>query len=221
MDQKVESLEGFKLKCFLDAYKGYHQIRMAREDEEKMPFHTEHETFCYEKMPFGLKNAGATYQRLTDNMFARHLGRNIEIYVDDMVIKIKSEGSLIADITETFNMLKKANMKLNPKKCTFGVESGQFLGTLREVQALNGKLAALGRFLAKSAERSLPFFKTLKGCLNKKDFRWNAKAEAAFQELKSHLQSLPTLTVPKPGETLILYLAAATEAIGAVLLTER
>ncbi|GJX95395.1 reverse transcriptase domain-containing protein [Tanacetum coccineum] len=93
--------------------------------------------------------------------------------------------------------------------------------TLREVQALNGKLTALGRFLVKSAGRSLPFFKTLKGCLNKNDFRWNTKVEAAFQELKSHLQSLPVLTVPKLGKTLILYLAAAIEAISTVLLTER
>ncbi|GJV90795.1 NYNRIN-like protein [Tanacetum coccineum] len=93
--------------------------------------------------------------------------------------------------------------------------------TLSNVQALNGKLAALGLFLAKSAERSLPFFKTLKGCINKKDFKWNAEAKVAFQELKEHLQSLPALTVPRSGETLTLYLAAANEAISAVLLTER
>lgn len=179
-------------------------------------------------------------------MFAGQLGRNIEIYVDDMVIKSRSEGHLISDIVETFDTLRKANMKLNPNKCTFGVKAGQFLGymittegiqanpekvqaiinmasprTLQEVQALNGKLAALGRFLAKSAERSFAFFKTLKGCLNKKDFQWSAEAEAAFQELKIHLQSLPALTIPRPEETLVLYLAAATEAASAVLLTDR
>nr|GFA07136.1 reverse transcriptase domain-containing protein [Tanacetum cinerariifolium] len=88
MDQKIESLEGFKLKCFLDAYKGYHQIRMVREDEEKTSFHIEQGTFCYKKMPFRLKNAGATYQRLMDNMFAGQLGRNIEIYVHDMAIEL-------------------------------------------------------------------------------------------------------------------------------------
>ncbi|GJV25649.1 reverse transcriptase domain-containing protein [Tanacetum coccineum] len=193
MDQKIESLEGYKLKCFLDAYKGYHQIRMAREYEEKTSFHTEQGTFCYEKMSFGLKNVGATYQLLMDNMFAGQLGRNIEIYVDDMVIKSKNEERLITDFTEIFDTLRKANMKLNPKKYTFRMESRKFLGfmitnegiqanpekvqaiinmasprTLREVQALNGKLAALGRFLAKYAERSLPFFKSLKGYLNKK-----------------------------------------------------
>ncbi|GJV14268.1 reverse transcriptase domain-containing protein, partial [Tanacetum coccineum] len=79
--------------------------------------------------------------------------------------------------------------------------------------ALNGRLAALGHFLAKSTERSLPFFKTLKGCLNKKGFQWSTEAETAFQELKNHLQSLPALTIPRSGETLVLYLAAAAEAI--------
>ncbi|GJY97116.1 reverse transcriptase domain-containing protein [Tanacetum coccineum] len=121
MDQKIESLGGFKLNCFLDAYKGNHQIRIAREDEEKTSFHTKQGTFCYEKMPFELKNARATYQQLMDNMFTSQLGINIEIYVDDMVIKSRNEENLIADIAETFDTLRKANMKLNLKKCTFGV----------------------------------------------------------------------------------------------------
>ncbi|GJU99990.1 hypothetical protein Tco_1329261 [Tanacetum coccineum] len=97
--QEIESLEGYKLKCFLDAYKGHHQIRMAKEDEEKTSFHTEHRTFCYDKMPFNLKNVIAA-----------------------------SEGCFISKILETFEKLRRTNMKLNPKKCTFGVESGQFLG---------------------------------------------------------------------------------------------
>jgi hypothetical protein len=128
INQKIEPLEGFKFKCFLDSYKGYHQIQMAQEDEEKTSFYAEHGTFCYEKMPFGLKNAGATYQRLVDKAFSNQIGRNIEIYVDDMVIKSKSEGSLLTDVEETFNTLRRINMKLNPKKCVFGIETGQFLG---------------------------------------------------------------------------------------------
>ncbi|GJZ37352.1 reverse transcriptase domain-containing protein [Tanacetum coccineum] len=95
IDQKIKSLEGFRFKCFLDAYKGYHQIRMAEEDEEKTAFYTEHGTFCYEKMPFGLRNAKATYQQLVDKAFSSQLGRNIEIYVDDMVIKSRNVRSLI------------------------------------------------------------------------------------------------------------------------------
>lgn len=87
IDQKVDALLGFQIKCFLDAYKGYHQIFMADDDAKKTAFITERGVFCYKKMPFGLKNAGATYQRLVDRVFRDQIGRNMEVYVDDMVIK--------------------------------------------------------------------------------------------------------------------------------------
>ncbi|GJT92023.1 reverse transcriptase domain-containing protein [Tanacetum coccineum] len=166
IDWKVESLCGYPFKCFLDAYKGYHQIQMAKEDEEKTAFHTNQGVFCYTKMSFGLKNAGATYQRLVDKAFEKQIGRNLEVYVDDLVIKSHTENELLRDIEETFHNLRKINMKLNPKKCTFGAEEGAFLGyvvgtqeikacpekveavvklhlprTLKEAQSLNGKLA--------------------------------------------------------------------------------
>ncbi|GJU08381.1 reverse transcriptase domain-containing protein [Tanacetum coccineum] len=128
IDWKIESLMGFKYKCFLDAYKGYHQIQMAKKDEEKTAFHTDEGVFCYTKMPFGLKNVKATYQRLVDTTFVGEMGRNLEAYVDDMVIKSKTELDMIKDIEETLLTLKKVNMKLNPKKCSFGMEEGKFLG---------------------------------------------------------------------------------------------
>ncbi|GJX19691.1 reverse transcriptase domain-containing protein [Tanacetum coccineum] len=248
IDCKVEAVMGFKYKCFLDAYKGYHQIQMAKEDEEKTAFYTEQGTYCYTKMPFGLKNAGATYQRLVDSTFQNQIGRNLEAYVDDMVIKSKEETSLLADIAETFESLKTINMKLNPKKCSFGVEEGKFLGymvtsegiranpkktkaisdlqspkTLKEMQSLSGKLASLNRFLAKSAERALPFFNTLKNITkeNKHEYRWTPEAEEAFQQMKRLIMSLPSLTSPFPEETLYAYLAVSREAVSAVLLTDR
>ncbi|GJS31239.1 reverse transcriptase domain-containing protein [Tanacetum coccineum] len=232
----------------LKAYKGYHQIQMAREDEEKTAFYTEQGTYCYMKMPFGLKNAGATYQRLVDSTFQSQIGRNLEAYVDDMVIKRKDEKDLLADIAETIENLKAINMKLNPKKCSFGVEEGKFLGymvtsegiranpkktkaisdltspkTLKEMQSLSGKLASLNRFLAKSAERALPFFNTLKNITkeNKHEYRWTPKAEEAFQQMKRLIISLPSLTPPFPKETLYAYLAVAKEAVSAVLLTDQ
>ena len=119
---------GFKYKFFLDAYKGYHQVQMAEEDEEKTAFYTAQGTYCYTKMLFGLKNAGATYQRLVDTAFSSQIGRNLEAYVDDIVIKSKSEKGMLADVAETFDNLRQINMKLNPKKCSFGVEEGKFLG---------------------------------------------------------------------------------------------
>ncbi|GJX28588.1 reverse transcriptase domain-containing protein [Tanacetum coccineum] len=246
IDWKVESLCGFPFKCFLDAYKGYHQINMANEDEEKTAFITSQGVFCYSKMPFGLRNAGATYQRLVDKAFHKQIGRNLEVYVDDLVIKIRTEDEIIRDIEETFKTLREINMKLNPKKCTFGVEEGMFLGykvntkgikvcsdkvdvvlslpspkCLKDVQKLNGKLARLNRFLAKSAEKSLPFFKTLKKCTKKSDFHWTKETKAAFKQMKQLIEELPTFTAPEEKEELIVYLATAKEAVSAVLKTER
>nr|GEX38966.1 hypothetical protein [Tanacetum cinerariifolium] len=105
IDPKIEVVMGFPFKCFLDAYKGYHQIQMFEKDEEKTAFYTDQGTFYYTKMPFGLKNARATYQRLS-----------------------RTEEDMIMDVMETFDNLKKINMKLNPKKCSFGVKEGKFLG---------------------------------------------------------------------------------------------
>ncbi|XP_071699358.1 uncharacterized protein [Rutidosis leptorrhynchoides] len=243
---KVESLTGYKYKCFLDAYKGYQQIQMAEEDEEKTSFFTSKGIYCYKKMPFGLKNAGATYQRLVDKVFRKQIGRNVEAYVDDMVIKSPEESTLLRDIQETFDTLQTVNMKLNPKKCSFGVEEEKFLGyyitkkgilanpekvdkfqqlktptTVKEMQSLNGKLASLSRFLSKGAEKQLPFLKVLKGCLGAKKISWTEEAEKAFVEMKAHIANLPTLTSPKMGETLYFHLATSKECISTVLVAER
>ncbi|GJY51082.1 reverse transcriptase domain-containing protein [Tanacetum coccineum] len=237
IDWKIESLMGFKYKCFLDAYKGYHQIQMTKKDKEKTAFHTDEGVFCYTKMPFGLKNAKATYQRLVDTIFEGQIGRNLEAYVDDMVIKSKTEPEMIKDVEETLLKLKKVNMKLNPKKCSFGMEEGKFLGyivtseriranpekakavvnmpspsNLKQMQRLSGKLAALNRFLSKEAEKALPCLETLKKCTNKKDFHWTTEAEEAFQKMKKLIMELPTLTAPKTEEELMVYLSAANEA---------
>ncbi|GJR74687.1 reverse transcriptase domain-containing protein [Tanacetum coccineum] len=128
IDWKVESLCGLPFTCFLDADKGYHQIQMAKEDKEKTAFITSQGIFCYTKMPFGLRNAGATYQRLVDKAFHKQVGRNLEVYVDDLVIKSHTEEKIARDIEETFKTLREIYMKLNPKKCTFRVEEGMFLG---------------------------------------------------------------------------------------------
>ncbi|GJU31594.1 reverse transcriptase domain-containing protein [Tanacetum coccineum] len=104
--RKVESVSGFRSKCFLDAYKGYHQIQMAEEDEDKTTFFVGKEVFCYQKMPFELKNAGATYQRLVDKVFGDQIRINLEAYIDDMVIKSTSEDDMLQDIQETFDRFR-------------------------------------------------------------------------------------------------------------------
>ena len=128
IDQLVDSTARHKLLTFMDAFSGYNQIRMAEEDQEKTSFITSQGLYCYKVMPFGLKNIGATYQRLVNKMFSKQIGKNMEVYVDDMLVKSREELAHLDDLKETFTTLKQYQMKLNPAKCIFGVASGKFLG---------------------------------------------------------------------------------------------
>ena len=125
IDQIVDSTAGCDLLCFLDAFSGYHQIKTAKEDEEKTSFLTPCSVYCYTCMPFGLKNAGATFQRLMRIALRAQMGRNVEAYVDEIVVKSREGDNLLRDLEETFASLRKVNIKLNPTKCVFGVPSGK------------------------------------------------------------------------------------------------
>ena len=191
-------------------------------------------------MPFGLKNAGATYQRLVNQMFKKQIGRNVEVYVDDMLVKSKEEKDHLDDLKETFITLRQYSIKLNPSKCAFGVSLGKFLGfmvsqrgieanpekvkailemsspkTIKEVQSLTGRVAALNRFVSKATDKCLPFFKTLK-----KAFAWTEECETVFQELKHYLSNPPLLSLSKEGEDLFLYLAVSVMAVSVALIRE-
>ena len=128
IDQLVDSTVGHRLLSFMDAFSRYNQIRMDEADQEKTSFVTSQGLFCYKVMPFGLKNVGATYQRLVNHMFRPQIGQNIKVYVDDMLVKSQDEEIHLDDLQETFDTLHQYNMKLNPNKCAFGVSSGKFLG---------------------------------------------------------------------------------------------
>ena len=146
IDQLVDSTVGHKLLSFMDALSRYNQIKMDEADKEKTSFVTSQGLFCYEIMPFGLKNARATYQRLVNHMFRPKIGRNVEVYVDDMLVKSLDEGKHLDNLQETFNTLRQYNMKLNPSKCVFGVASGKFLGFMgshRGIEANPEKIKAI------------------------------------------------------------------------------
>ena len=106
IDQLVDSIAKPKLLTFMDVFSGYNQIKIAEEDQEKTAFITSQGLYCYKVMPVGLKNARATYQRLVNKMFNRQIGRNMEVYVDDMLIKSKEELAYLDDLRETFTTLK-------------------------------------------------------------------------------------------------------------------
>jgi hypothetical protein len=195
---------------------------IKEEDQEKTVFITPFGAYCYTTMSFGLKNASANYQRAIQACFKRQLNKNGEAYVDDMVVKSRNYGTLIADLEETFTSLGEYRWKLNPNKCVFGVPSGKLLGfiinhrsieanpenisaitsmraptCIKDVQKLTGCMAALNRFISKLEERGLPFFKLLK---HQEKFVWTPEADQALAQLKDFLSKPPILTAPRKKE---------------------
>jgi hypothetical protein len=216
---------------------------MAKEDEEKTAFITPFGVCCYVKMPFRLITAGNTFQRTVQGALSNQLGNNVEAYVNDIVVKTKTSNSLIDDLRETFDNLRRYRLMLNPEKCTFGVPSGKLLSflvsergieanpekikaienmksptRLKEVQKLTGCVVALNRFVARMGERGQPFFALLK----KQDkFVWTQEAEEAFIALKRYLSNPPILVAPQPNEELFLYIAATPYSVSTVIVVER
>ena len=178
IDTLVDLTARHQLLSFMDAFSGYNQIKMEEADQKKISFVTSQGLFYYKVMPFGLKNAGATYQRLMNKMFAHQIGRNVQVYVDDMLVKSLQENDHLSNLQETFDTLRAYNMKLNPNKCVFRVTVGKFLGFMvsqrgievnlekiraimelappkivKEVQSLNGKIAALNKFVSRATDK--------------------------------------------------------------------
>ena len=166
----------------------------------------------------------------------------MEVYVDDIMVKGKQRSDHIRNLAEAFNILRRYKMKLNPTKCTFGVSSGRFLGylvtqrgieahpkqiqaiiemksptTLKEIQSLTGRAAALNRFLSRSTDRCKPFFKAIRRAQRNK---WDEECEKAFQDLKSYLTSPPLLSKPEAAEDLYIYLAVSEVAVSSALIRE-
>ena len=191
-------------------------------------------------MPFGLKNAGATYQRLVNHMFRPQIGRNVEVYIDDMLVKSLDEGGHLDNLQETFETLKRYKMKLNPSKCAFGVSLGKFLGfmvsqrgieanpdkiqailnieppkNIKEVQSLTGRVTTLNKSVSKVTDKCLPFFKVLS-----KAFEWTDKCQKVFQDLKDYLTTAPLLSPSVQGKELYLYLAVSPHAVSSALIRE-
>ena len=128
IDNLVDLTARHELLSFMDAFSSYNQIRMEETNQEKTFFFTSQGLFCYKVMPFGLKNAGAMYQRLMNKMFVHQIKRNVQVYVDDMLVKSVREDDHLNDLLETFDTLRTYNMKLDLSKCTFGITAGKFLG---------------------------------------------------------------------------------------------
>ena len=216
IDQLVDGTVGYPWMSFLDAFQGYHQIPLALDDQEKTAFVTPTENYHYKVMPFGLKNTGSTYQMMMTRMFEPQLGKNVEVYIDDIVVKSKLVSEHIGDLRSIFEILRKHKLHLNASKCSFGVGLGKFLGYMvthcgievnpdqikainnlqpprnpKEVHKLTGMTAALNRFISRLADRCRPFFLLM----NKwKRFEWTEECALAFQQLKKYLSHPPIMS---------------------------
>nr|KYP44616.1 Retrovirus-related Pol polyprotein from transposon 17.6 [Cajanus cajan] len=243
IDRLVEGAASYRFLTFLDAYSGYNQIHMHPRDEDKTEFFTESANYYYQVMSFSLKNIGATYQRIIDKIFSNQIRKNMEVYVDDMVVKSADTPSHVADLAEVFHALRQCQMRLNPDKCVFGVSGGKFLGfmlssrgieanpdkcqaiidmkspeSLKEVQKLDGRLTALSRFLPCMAETSKPILGLLKKA---NQFQWTDECEASFQLFEKRLSTPPVLAKPTLGREVVLYLAVSGEAVSADMTQEQ
>jgi hypothetical protein len=148
IDSLVDAAASSELMSLLDCYSGYHQIWMKKEDEPKTSFITPSGTYCYLRMPEGLKNAGGSFSRMTAKVLQSQIGRNVLTYVDDIIVKSTKQENHIADLQETFASFRQAGLKLNPEKCVFGVKKGKFLGCLvstKGIEANPSKIEAILR----------------------------------------------------------------------------
>ena len=240
IDQLVDATVGHPRISFLDAFQGYHQIPLALDDQEKTAFVTPIGNYHYKVMTFGSKNARSTYQRMMTRMFESLLGKNIEIYIDDMVVKSKVVSEHLGDLRVIFEILRSYKLRLNASKCSFGVGSGKFLDYMvthkgievkpdqikainnlrtlqnpKEVQKLTGMAAALNRFISRSADRCKHFFLLI----NKwKNFEWTEECARIFQQLKDYLARPPIMFSPEPDEVLFAYIVVASYAVSLVLI---
>ena len=240
IDQLVDVTIGHPRMSFLDAFQGYHQIPLALEDQEKTAFVTPTGNYHYKVMSFGLKNTGSTYQRMMTKMFESQLGKNIKVYIDDMVVKSKEVSDHVEDLGNIFETLREHKLCLNASKCSFGVGSGKFLGYMvthrgievnpaqvkvinnlqppqnpKEVQKLTRMTVALNRFISRFADRCMPFFLLM----NKwKGFEWTEECALVFQQLKEYLPRSPIMSSPGTDKMLFSYITIASHAVSLVLI---
>jgi ribonuclease HI len=242
MDLLIDSAAGHAMFSFMDGFSGYNQIRMSTRDAEKTAFRTPIGNFYYTVMPFGLKNADATYQRTMTAMFHDMMHKEIEDYVDDIVVKSKKREDHLRILRKVFDRCRLYKLKMNPLKCAFGVSAGKFLGFLvhnrgidvdpvkasaiatmkaptshKELKSFLGRLSYIRRFIPGLAAVTAIFMLLMKKGV---PFVWSTACQQAFEKIQLIMTKLPTVCAPVPGRPLRLYLASNSEAIGGLVAQE-
>jgi hypothetical protein len=233
-DLLIDAAAGHKVISFMDGNAGYNQIFIAIEDISKTAFRCPGHIGLFEwiVMTFGLKNAGATYQRAMNYIFHELIGKIVEIYIDDVVIKSLSHDTHLEDVRKTLECTRKHGLKMNPNKCAFGVSAGEFLGflvheggievgkksmkaidevvpptNLKELQSLLGKINFVRRFISNLSQKVLSFSPLLKLKKDQK-FTWGDEQQKAFNKIKQYMKEPSVLVPPQLNKPFKLYVAA-------------
>jgi hypothetical protein len=242
-DTLINNASGNRIISFLDGNAGYNQIFMAEEDASKTTFICLGFIGLFEwvVMTFGLKNVGATYQRAMNLIFHELVGNTVEVYIDDIVVKSAEFSSHIANLCKAFDKMCRYGLKMNPRKCAFGVSAGKFLEFIihehgieidpdriksiwnvgpptckLEVQKFLGKINYLRRFISNLAEKIDAFTPILR-LKNDVEFTWGAEQQEAFNLIRNYLSSIPVLKAPQVGVPFRLYIAVEDKVIGSIL----
>ena len=243
VDLLVDRSAGHSIISTMDGHSGYNQIWIAEDDVHKTAFRGPGSigTFEWVKMPFGLKNAGATYQRAMNAIFHDLIGTFLECYIDDIIVKSDGIDNHIEHLRKSFDRMRSFKLKLNPLKCAFGVSAGNFLGYVvhkkgiqidknkaqaiiqskppsnkKELQRFLGQVNFLRRFISNAAGKTKVFSPFLK--LNDHaQLSWEEKHQQAFEGLKKYLSTPPVLMPPKDDRPMKLYISAAETSIGVLL----
>ena len=221
IDMLVDNTAGHPILSFMDGFFGYNQILMAPKDMEKTSFITEWGTYCYRVMLFGLKNVGATYRRAATTLFHDMMHRDVEVYVDDMIVKSRDRADHLVALKRFFERIRQFRLRLNPKKCTFGVTSGKLLGHIvsergikvdpkkikaildmpaprneKEIRGFLGRLQYISRFIARLTDTREPIFRLLR---KNQPMVWNNDCQCAFEKIKECLLSPPSFSASHTG----------------------
>ncbi|KAA3465162.1 RNA-directed DNA polymerase (Reverse transcriptase), Ribonuclease H [Gossypium australe] len=210
IDTLVDNTAGYSLFSFMDGFSGYNQIKMHPEDMEKTTFITMWGTFCYKVMSFGLKNAGATYQRAMVTLFHDMMHKEIEVYMDDMIAKSKTEEEHVQILRKLFLRLRKFQLKLNPSKCTFGARSGKLLGFVvseKGIEVDPDKVKAIQELSPPRTQKEVRGFLGILNYIARFIAQLTEKCDPIFRLLRKH----------NPDRPLILYLSVFENSMGCVL----
>ena len=235
----VDSTTGHSMLSFMNGFSGYNQIMMAPEDMEKTSFIADWGTYCYRVMPFGFKNAGATYQRFATTLFHDIMHRDVEVYVDTMIVKSQDRADHLAALQRFFERIRRFRLRLNPKKCTFRVTSRKLLGQIvsergievdpkniiaildmpsprikREIRGFQGRLYYISRFIAKLTDICEPIFRFL---MKNQPTVWNDDYHCDFEKIKECPLSPLVLVPPILGHPLLFYLSVSDMVLGCLL----